>query len=357
MPSLDLPALLLLATWIPAQQATFIPAANTLDDGNSRFWIGGTVQPERQLTLIDGSLLQPLLGETIHAIAFRRNAESEALVGGSAQLTVRMSHASRSWSNASVAFGQNHGQDVVAVFQGTVTLPSSPATNATQVAWTAANAVEILFQVPFRYLGGTLAVEIAGQPDPQQPTAWWPADAAWEPNAGNEVSVGNGCGQFGGPAGQWSFVSADNLVPGGSALFTALGPVGELAYWMLADRTLQNAVDLGPFGSPGCFAHVQTPLAGEVVVFAHALRPGQPALGAFAQFHLPVPSSPSFLGASFASQWFGLGSQGITASNAHGWSIAGQAPTLAMTLVTAAGENATSGKLVPGCGHVLRFSH
>lgn len=350
--------LLVASSALMAQQHAVVPTQHAVVDGSHTFFVAGTYAPERQLTLIDGSLLTPTLGRAIHALAFRRNAEADEFAGGSAHLTVRMSHAARSWQTASPVFEQNHGPDVTTVFQGTVTLPTSPGTTTNQITWLPTNTFEVLFQVPFAYVGGTIAIEVSGQPDPTQPAEWWPADAAWEPSGGSEVSIGNGCGPFGGPTGEWSFLTATNLTPGGSAVFSALGTPGDLAYWLLAARTQPMAVDLSPFGASGCYAHLNTPIDGLMTTFASQLRPSQPALGALAQIHVPLPASTMFLGAAFASQWFGLGAVGITTSNAHAWSIAAQQPGLPMTLVTAHdnGARPTSGRIVPGCGHVFRFA-
>lgn len=349
--------LALLASAIANAQSHVAPATSSALDGNSRFWVAGTVQPGRQLTLIDASLLAPLQGQTIRTIAFRRNAEEDAFSGGAANLTLRLSHAPVAWTAASPSFDNNHGPDVTTVFQGQVTLPASPGVTGSQVDWAAPRVLEIALQAPFVYLGGTLALEVRGQPDPQNRASWWPADANWDQVRGSEQSVGLGCGTFGGPYRQWSLGASSRLVLGGTAEFAALGNLGDLAYWMLAGQAAANTVDLGMFGSPGCHAHLRYSFGGVLSWFANPLQVTQPSLGGLAHVTMQLPNDPSYLGATFASQWFGLGAQGLISSNAHSWTLAAQLPTLAMTLVHApelAGP-ALTGQVVPGCGHVIRF--
>lgn len=351
-------ALVCLATAQQPQQLVTPPVASVMD-GSHMYFVGGTVESRRQLTLIDGSLLSSMTNHVLTKLAFRRNADNEAFVGGDANLTIKLSHAARSWSSASDHFATNHGLDVTTVFQGQVTLPNSPAATTSTVAWTPDNIVEIVLQTPFLYLGGTLALEVTGSPDANNPVDWWPADAVWEPTGGTAVSVGHGCGPFGGPNSDWSFVTANNFVPGGTASFQALGSPGNLAFWVLAGATQPQALDLAVLGYPGCFVHMQYIIGNLFTFFGPPVLAQRPSEGGMARIELQLPPTPTLLGASLASQWASVGMNGLTTSNAHQWSIANQFPTLPMTLVTAPvfGTEPTIGKVIPACGHVIRFEY
>ncbi len=338
-------------------QTLVVPASQTVLDGSSRFWVAGTVQARRQLTVIDGSLLAPLVGHTITGLSFRRNAENEAFAGGDATLTVRLSHSALSAVTAVEQFAVNHGSDLTTVFQGAVTLPTSPATTASAVPWSNDNVVRISFSQLFAYQGGSLAVDVTGAPGANA-AHWWPADAVWQQNGGTSVSVGGGSGGYGGVNGEWSLLDAGNLGPGGTVAFRALGSAGHLGVLGIAVGTQAQRLDISMFGVAGSFLHILDPFRLEMALFDAPLVPPEPSIGAVAQYMARLPVDPAFLGVSMASQWFRIDPQGhIASSNAHAWSTAAQYPSLAMTLITAPvlGAEPTAGKVVPGCGHVMRF--
>lgn len=334
------------------------PPANALADGAHALFVAGTTEPHRELLVIDGSLLVAMQGRRITAIELRRDVADETFAGGAADLTVHLSHAARSWSDASDQFDQNHGQDRTLVFQGAVQLPTSPPAPGPDVAWDSQNVLSIALQTPFDYVSGAIALEIRGAPDAVTPTEWWPADAVWQPSAGTAISVGNGCGPRGGPAGEWAFLDATNLVPGGTATFTALGMPNELACLVLGAGATANAIDLAPFGAPGCHGHLQVVLGSMLTFFGPQLLATQPATGARALLAFRVPGSPAYLGLGMTSQWLAFGGSGLTSSNAHAWTLATTPPAMPMTMVTAHDPNgtATTGTVVPGCGHVVRFT-
>ncbi|GAB4138930.1 MAG: hypothetical protein Fur0037_04880 [Planctomycetota bacterium] len=340
-----------------SSQQAVVPPANATLDGSDQFFVAGTVEARRHLTLIDGSLLSSIANHTLTALAFRRDASQNAYAGGIANLTVKLSHAARSWDRASAAFAANHGPDLTTVFSGPISIPASPPASGPNVPWTPANTLAIPFQTPFLYLGGTLAVEVSGAPDPAHQVPSWPADAVWEPTGGTAQSVGSGCGAFGGPNGEWSFVTATNFVPGGTAGFMAIGSPYDLGCWILAANAQAGAVDLSPFGAPGCYGNVQGMLGSALLFFSPPILPQRPADGGIAIVELQLPATSTFLGASLASQWLRLGAGGLTSSNAHQWTIALSMPALPVTLVSApvvSGEPVT-GRVTPGCGHVMRF--
>lgn len=334
------------------------PPTQTIADGAHALFVAGTTEPHRELLVIDGSLLLAMQGRRITGIELRRDVADETFAGGVADLTVLLSHAARAWSDASERFDQNHGPDRTLVFQGSVQLPTSPPVLGPDVPWDAQNVLAIALQTPFDYVAGALALEIRGAPDAMTPTEWWPADAVWQPAGGSATSIGNGCGPRGGPTGEWAFLDATNLVPGGTATFTALGSPNELACLVFGTGAAANAIDLAPFGAPGCHGHLQVVLGSLLTFFGPPLLATQPATGGRALLAFRVPGSPAYLGMGMASQWIGFGTGGLVSSNAHAWTLANTAPTLPMTMVTAhdPAGTADAGTVVPGCGHVVRFT-
>ncbi len=339
-------------------QSLVVPPAYLAADGNSRFWIAGTIQPRRQQTIVGASMLTPMIGHAITGVSFRRNGENQPLIGGDAMLLVRLSHSAVSPMATSTTFDANHGPDVATVFQGTVSLPISPPPIGGVVPWDSSNIVHIAFQQPFAYAGGNLAIEVSGMPG-SNPTSWWPADAVWQPNGGNATSVGNGSGPYGGPSGEWSLLASAELGPGATVQFTALGHPGDIAALGIASGAQLDRIDIGAFGVPGSFIHILDPFALELAIFGPPIS-SNPLSTGIATYSARVPTDPAFLGAQFGSQWFRIDGMGrIASSNAHQWSTANQYPGLGMTLITAPalGGTPTLGKVVPACGHVLRFDY
>lgn len=347
----------LMGAWFaPQYHFLVVPAVHASTDAAHGYFVGGTVEPRRQLTLLDGPILGLAPGRILHGVAFRRDAADETFSGGTANLTVRLSHAATGSGTASAHFDDNHGMDVTTVFRGTVELPASPPAPGPDVAWSSTNVVHVPFQLPFVYRGGTLALEVLGAPDPQSNASWWPADAVWQPTGGHVESVGAGCGPWGGPEGEWAFVSPTGLVVGGTASFSALGEPGALALLVIAGKARPDVLDLRSLGAPGCFAHLEHEIGSCGTLFGPPLRPQVPG-NAVVELH--VPAMPGLVGVSFASQWFAIGSHGLVSSNAHAWSL-GAPPWAGLAVVTAEQVGSTVppiGKVVPGCGHVLQFAY
>ena len=187
-----------------AQTFTVVPAAHAAADANSHLWLAGAVAPLRQQTIVGASHLQALVGRTLTALEVRRTAANEAFVGGTATMAVTLSITSAAPLAASPTFAANVGPAPVTVFAGSVTLPASPAATGASVAWSPQNTVRIPFATPFVYPGGNLLVDLQGQPIAGMNAPWWMADAVFEDVAGALVTVGTGCGAFGGAPQEWS---------------------------------------------------------------------------------------------------------------------------------------------------------
>lgn len=348
-----------LAAVVPAQsqQHVVVPASAAASDANSFEWLAGASAPLRQQNLIAASHLASLVGRTLTALEFRRTAAAEAYAGASMSLQVTLSHAPHGPLDARNDYAANVGLDATSVFQGTVTLPTSPAVPAgpgAPVAWTANNVLRIAFTAPFVYLGGPLCVDIVGTPIAGQSTSWWMADAVFEPIAGSVTDLGGGCGAYGGPQRRWSYVSARSLLPGAYAQFEAYGPVGSLGICAIGPRSAQPIplTLLGFPASAGCDLNIGLL---DMLVLAPFLPDANPGLlhrGGLAAVELHVPNSPAVFGAQLTTQWFEWTQQAT--SNALEWTIANAAPSLGMALVEGHPQE-PRGNLSVHLAHVLRF--
>ncbi|MFY9344625.1 MAG: hypothetical protein WAT39_19185, partial [Planctomycetota bacterium] len=215
-----------IATTLAAQspQFTVIPAAYTTADAPGMLWVPGASKALRQQQIMSAALLQNLVGQTLTAIEFRRNAEVVAFQAGTLNLTVTLSITANAPLSTSSTFANNIGSSPTQVFNGQLQLPASPAT-ATTPGWTAGNIVRIPFQTPFAYQGGNLCIDLVGFPVAGQVAGWWPCDADQSPVTSAVVDLGGGCGAFGGPQHRWSTAEPRSLVPGSEGSFYAFGPL------------------------------------------------------------------------------------------------------------------------------------
>jgi hypothetical protein len=251
--------LVMLCAAAAAQTSQFevVPAAFATQDAVSYEWFAGACADLRQQTLVGPSHLQNLVGRSIWGIELRRTAANEVYFGGNADVTVTLSTAPHPPLACSSTYAANVGNDAVQVFTGTVTLPTSPATTGSTVPWTSGNVVQIPFQTPFLYQGGTLCVDVLGQPIPGWNANWWMTDAAFEDLSGTTQEIGTGCGTYGGPNHRWSFVAERSLLPGAYARFWAEGPQNGIALVVFGAAS-PVPIPLSSFGlnAPGCDLHL-----------------------------------------------------------------------------------------------------
>ena len=343
----------------PPLQYAVVPAAYTTTDAISFEWIAGASRDLRQQTLVGESHLTNLIGQNITAIELRRTAANEIYQGGTANMAVTLSTSPNLPLTCSDTFAANIGTDAQPVFQGQVTLPTSPATGApgTTVPWDPDKIVRIAFQQPFQYLGGTLCVDVTGSRIVGQEANWWMADAMFENIAGSAVEIGHGCGAYGGPQGQWSNVATRTLLPGGYARFWAYGPENSLGFVVFGGPS-PAPIPLSLFGipSPNCFCDLQpgTILAALVVPFVPETNPDVRPRGGIADFRLHLPNVSWILSTQLATQWFELSQ--MASSNAWSWTVANAAPTLDMALVEGHPSEAR-GEVSVHLAHVLRLEY
>lgn len=354
-----LSALLALCAATPlAAQAVVVPASHSTAEGGGALWAPGLAVPLRQQILVDAAHLPGLAGRSLTGLQLRRNDHQRSFAAGRVHWSVTLSTATRDSRSASTLFADNRGADAVQVFQGTVTVPASPAPTAATVPWTADNTVAITFTTPFIYRGGTLCIELAGAADPNAAVDSWPIDAAWDPVSGSIVDVGRGCGAYHG--GQWAFVEADTLVAGGTARFSAFGTPHGPAFFVIGTGAFANVIPLGGLGAPeDCYGHVLGIVGYVSTTFTGPVFPSAPAQGGMAVVQLPLPAQSWMLGAQFSSQWLDLAQPPFVASNAHLWTVAARWSGLGMATVMAREDQGTAskGEVLPGLAPVIRFDY
>ncbi|MBM4062880.1 MAG: hypothetical protein FJ265_17565 [Planctomycetes bacterium] len=349
----------LLAAALCAQQPQHLvaPAAYANQDAISYGWIAGASQDLRQQTLVGASHLQALLGRELLALELRRTAANEVYQGGTANLTVVLSTAPHGPLQCDSAWLGNVGPDALQVHSGAVVFPTSPATTGPNVGWTPQNVLRIPFTVPFVYRGGTLCIDVVGQPIAGQNVNWWMADGEFEDLMGSAVEVGSGCGLYGGPQHRWSYVAERTLLPGAHARFWAHGPQNGfgMAVFGAPSPTPIPLTALG-LNAPGCDMHLQpglvlSTLVARFVPEVHPLLLSRPGC---AEARLRIPASPWVFGLTLATQWLDL-SQPAT-SNTIEWTVGSQIPSLDMTLVEGHPGD-PRGEVSVHFAHVWRFEY
>lgn len=341
-------------------QFQVIPTAYSTNDAISYEWVAGASRDLRQQILIGSSHTQQLQGHLLDALEFRRTAAAETYQGGQTLWTVTMSIAPHTPIECSRTFQQNVGPNPVQVFQGTVTIPTSPPTSATPgtaVPWSAQNVIRVPFSTPFPYTGGTLVVDIIGQPIAGQTTEWWMADAMFEDLLGTAANHGAGCGLYGGPNHEWAHAAERTLLPGAHARFWAYGtPLGFaiVAYGAASAQPIPLAALGVP--APGCAMHLDPALvlATEVSLFVPEPHPLLAAYGGIAESRLKLPGDPWTYGLTLTTQWLDL-SQPAT-SNAVRWTVASTTPGLDMALVEGSPLE-PHGEATVHLAQVLRFEY
>lgn len=339
---------------LSAQQNLVVPAEYTTDDSISYEWVAGASRQLRQQTLIGPSHLAGMYGHVLTAIELRRTAANETYVGGSTQWTVHLSHAPHEPIEASNVYAANVGVDAVQVFQGEVTLPTSPPALGPSVAWTTENTIRIQFDTPFLYLGGTLCVDVVGEPVSGQNANWWMADAAFEQVAGTTLDLGGGCGSYGGPQHQWSNIASRSLVLGGYARFFAFGNPSATAVIVFGERS-PVPVPLWWLGfpsAPECMVHLATFDLYAYLSFVPENHAGLLSRGGLAEARVKLPNNPLLLGAGMTTQWLEYPTNVV--SNAIEWRISTAGSTLDMALLEGSPLE-SGGELSVHLAHVMRF--
>lgn len=344
---------LLLVGALSAQSHLVVPSAFTAANGTSRALVPGVMSSAREQIMIGASHLTPLIGLPITALELKRHAFDEVFPAGSASLTVTMSESALQPLTSSEVFSANVGPSPLQVFSGTVQAPASPAPGPGVVGWTVANTIRVPFQTPFVYTGGTLCVDISGTKIVGQSSLFWTADAASVAPDASVVHLGPGTGANANELGQWSFLRASELVPGGQAQMTAFGPANSFAVAIVGHPAL-SPIPLNPLGigAPGAAAYIDQFYETQLVLLA---PPSVPVtLGGVGTWNLQLPNESWLLGAEIASQWLELSQWDV--SNGIRWTVATLPSPLDMAQIV--GEVAgAKGQRTVNAAHIIRFEY
>ncbi len=343
---------------IRAQQ-TVTPTTANLVDASSLLHAPGFTEPARQQILIEAHHLGGVSGKALLHLSFRRDtgtaATAAALTGGQTNLQIRLSTSRRPATNPSSRFADNTGTDVATVFSGLVTIPASPAvTTSTAVVWDPQHTVRISLGPGYVYSGGTLCIDISGDPRGLG-SPWWPVDAVSDRLKGASVSVGNACGPYGAPGIRTAAVQRDSLVVGNTARFSLRGEPAATAFLVFARRAVKNAIPIDP--SRDAWIHLDGILGTARTQLGPARAPGRPFIGAEAGMLVPIPPMPSLLAAEFAVQWITLSGTTVSTSDAIACKLADRLPSLGMAVVMRSGANPTTGIVQTDVAPVLRLEY
>ncbi len=335
-------------------QNIVVPATAPLGNGNAAMALPGFPSPLHVQIVIDAVHLQPLIGQTIHGLVFRRQQHPRPFAGGAALWTVQIAQAATTAALVAPVFAQNFATPTAVRPTQFVVAPPSPGGGG---PWDAADTVQVPV-APFAYGGGPLLLDLAGRPDLTQPAAEWPVDAVQWPRVGAAATtVGGGCGAYGG--GNWSFVEPSTLLVGQTTAFSAIGAPGGFGMLLLNDAAAPFVFDLAPLGAAaGCHLHVAASVLTLLAPFSPPMFPGDPAAGGLAVVAVEIPRDPAFLSAMFTDQWLDFGQVPFAASPAHTFTIAAVPPGAGISTVVAdlvADPQATRGEVRPDFAPVLRL--
>ena len=329
-----------------SQSHHVIPSAYASMDANALASIPGANLELREQTIIGAAHLTQLVGKQLTAIEFRRDATSTNFDAGAAQLTVSISSMIAPTYDCSRNFALNVSGNVVQVYSGQVTLPTSPAVVGPNVAWSATNTIKIAFQTPFTYNGGRLCVDISGSAVPGLEAENWIADARGEDARGTVQNIGGGCGNYS----HHAYVDEYSLVVGSTAKFTTLGTPNFLSLAMTGHAGPSMPLALLGFGPPGnCNLMLSTLDIVAPVALTNFLTP---TIG-YGSWTLDLPNNPALQGLGFTTQWFDWATEATT--DALSWTI-GASPSLDMATIEGNLQSA-SGRVVSNIAHVLRFEY
>ena len=121
----------------PLSAQLVIPASAAHADAPSMRGLAGIHGDHRMQILIDEAHLTAWLGRDIRGLTFRRDgADTRAFDGGSATLTVALSHAPHDARSAQHRLRANHDPNgPLTAFSGRVTIPDSPALGSAPPTW------------------------------------------------------------------------------------------------------------------------------------------------------------------------------------------------------------------------------
>ena len=294
-----------------------LPAGYDKAEGETLMFWSLTPFPSRRQLLIDQKIMAPLAAQELTAIELRRDGGNFDLPGGRLNITIQLSHSSRSASAASAIFSENRGSSPVTFFRGIVDVPSHAGHEKDPAPWAKGSSIELKGLRPFPLLGKTLCIETqttapaARSNSPNAPD--WPIDAMRGPRGSVDIRRGNSC--LPGNAEVPASVDMAESVIGGQLAFRLQMPVlapqqavGQafLLWGFDGSRfgALELPLDLGSFGAPGCF--LQQEVVGVVGTPTRRLPQSSIEL---AEIVFPTPRDRGAIGLDIHAQWLRFGSR------------------------------------------------
>ena len=339
-----------------------LPAGRDTVDAPSLGQFAGASAHLRQQVLIDESHLQPLVGKDLTELWFRRDFTYPGfLLGAVTDLSVQLSVTAMDPNAPSEEFESNLGFTSQMVFDGTIVVPNSSSLSSKAANWEQENTVRIRFVSAFTYPGGTLVVDLTGEPFPGFESSFWPVDVEYLASNGHIQDYGESCGRYASS----SSVSAIGLEIGATASFGAWGAPNALAFLVLGEQ-LASPIELSPMGATGCFVYIGPMLSVPTSYSEEVMGSG---VGG-ASVDIQIPTEVHLLGGTLDAQWATLemslprdqwsNPSGWTTSNATQFTLGTAPPSLGISMVTSHvpldGEPiAPTGNVEINKGPVLRF--
>ncbi len=310
----------------------------------------------------------PIASANLAAVRLRQpdNYQQQA---GTFQTTIAVSVGPRSPASASTSFASNHGQNLVTVFTGGLSLPAT-----TSSAWPAPWQVPIPFASPVPYsntAGQSLVIEFQTTGSSNQRS--WSLEG-YRAEVGNSMTelYQSGCTHSGGTAsGGWGW-SSQGLVPGGTFQLNLSG------YPLNNPSLAANGLFFGVAGQGSPIGGLITPfpvtalglpspagcqwaidISGGSYPMAYRQTTGTNPSAYLQMSGVPIANSPSLAGISFYTQNLALdlvsGSPSLFPSIAIRWYIGPGTPILASRVLSLSSSIQPSGSVAQSTAASLAF--
>jgi hypothetical protein len=211
-------------------------------------------------------------------------------------VTVSLSQSTQTLAGVSDVFANNITGAPVIVFQGSVNLPAATAGNGGAAAWD----IDVQFVAPFVYdvTQGALLIDIVGNnPSGQLPSHWLDAaeaggSATWFGRGGDNATFDNL---------NLLVATGQDLEPRRLSLGNTIDFISTLSFtqppavFAIGSSALPQPLDLTPIGAP----------TNELYIVPEVILPltwTQSFIGFYATVSLPVPSTPTLVGALLYGQ-------------------------------------------------------
>lgn len=322
-----------------------VPASASTANGNGNAPMPGAGIDARVQVLIGAQHFSPaMVGREIAGLRLRRqDARKRPASGGQVDLTVRLGVA----ASPAVEVSERFDANVMAgtsqtVFQGVVSLSSTTAPGPLIADWSnPGDALTVTFQMPYRYTGAVLCVELVGRAVVGAEPGPWTLDGVYEPLLGTRQVRGLPCGSTG-----EIHANPAELVGGSTVKFVGAGPSAQSATLLLG--TPMAAFDLASLGlgAPGCALLVQ-PMVTMPAVYGGARSAAES--WSTVTYALELPGDLQVVSAAISAQYVTLLPGTLELGNAVDCQVASILPTAELSMVFGALDAAGN---LPTSGHV-----